>query len=239
MSSPISNFDPPLGVPPVVTFVEVPLGSFASSVGGGLPHLNGSVVARIDGDSNGVFSVLGLETQALVHDPDGGSGRTWETVLLADGAGPIQIGRAQALLLTVGFAARLSLTQRDLTANVVLGTSSTGPALFQIPIHATVDSVGSVQIVTEACPLLDNGISPGQTENLQVLLKSTLQHDVTGTFGLFPNNAAFSSPQVSISVPARSSVSVSLPVTCAVGTAAGFVLNVPFKFLCNDKRGQF
>jgi hypothetical protein len=240
MSSPISKLDPPLGVSDVVTFLEVPLGSFASSVGGGLPHLNGSVVARIDNDSNGVFSILGLETDALVHDPDAppGTGRVWETVLLADGPGPIQIDKNEALLVTVGFTARLSLTQGEFTAIVVIGTSSTGPALFEIPIRATVDFVGNVQIDPEACPLLDTGISPGQTENLQVLLESTLQHDVTGTFGLSPNNSAFSSPQVSVSVPARTSVAVSLPVTCAVGTAAGFVLNVPFQFLCNDSKGN-
>jgi hypothetical protein len=234
---PASPFNPPLNVPDTIALLGAPIGSFVSGVGGGLPRLNGNIVALIDGDDSGVFSVVGLETDTLVHDPDAPrGGRTWETVLTVDGSGPIQIGPAMALLVTVGFAARRSLTQANFTATVVIVAEGTsGPALFQIPIQASVDSVGHMLVVTEACPLLDSGISPGQTLDLQVLLLSSLQHDVTGIFSLDNGPVpigvpTLSSPQIPVSLPANTTVAVALPVTCAVGAAPGFILSVPFLF---------
>jgi hypothetical protein len=89
--------------PSTVTFNSVPLGSTATSFGAHLPQTNGSLFARIEGDTNGVFSVQSLETDALVHDPDlpPGFGKVWEPVQVVNGAGPISVTKAEALLVTV------------------------------------------------------------------------------------------------------------------------------------------
>jgi hypothetical protein len=242
---PTSPFNPPLNVPATIV-MEVITGGFGSSVGGGLPQIQGNMVAQIIGDTNGVFSILNLETDALVHDPDVPKGsRTWETVDSIDGAGPIAIGRNEALLVTVGFGPPISSTKESYSATaIIVADGTSGPALFQVPIQATVDFRQLITIEALACPLLDNGISPGKTEDLQVVLKSTVQHGVTGVFSLSPGNPIFSSPTVSVSVPAKTAseqtgdVIVILPVTCATGTAAGVVLDVPFQFVSSDPAGN-
>jgi hypothetical protein len=111
-----------------------------SSTGGGLPHIHGNVVATIHGDTHGVFSIVGLETDALVHEGDTPPGsRTWETVQSVDGSGPIAIGHAEALLVTVGFGPPAASTRKAYSATVtIVADGTSGPALFEVPIHATV-----------------------------------------------------------------------------------------------------
>jgi hypothetical protein len=231
---------PPSPGPSVVTFNGVPRGSTATSGGAHLPQTDATLFARIEGDTNNVFSVSSLETDAYVHDPDLPPGKKmWEPVQIVDGAGPISIVKAEALLVTVLFRALTSLTQSELTATVVFAESGTGPAVFGIPIKATLDLQGSVRIVTGACPLFDNGIQPGQTQTALVYFESTALESLSGTFGLVPGSTtSFSSSPVTVpvTVPAQSTVSVSLPVTCTVGSDAGKILNVLFQFLSNDSR---
>jgi hypothetical protein len=133
---PASPSAPPLGVPGSIALPAVSIGRFASGTGGGLPKLKGNVFVRIDGDSSGVFSVLSLETEALVHDPElPGSARSWETVLLVNGSGPIPIESTQALLVTVGCR---SSKPGTFAATAAVANTASGPALFHIPIQATV-----------------------------------------------------------------------------------------------------
>ena len=112
------------------------------------------------------------------------------------------------------------------------------PPLMQIPIQATVDLVGEVRIDAVACPLLDDGVLPGRSQPLTVVLESTLQHDLTGTFGCALNSAPFSSPRVSVTVPARTNVPVTIPVACAAGTSSGFFDGIPFSFESSDPNGS-
>src|SRR5580658_5496814 len=101
--------NPPLGVPSTITFSNVPTGTFASAAGGGLPHIDGSMIALIEGNTGGVFSIVGLETLALVHDPDLPPGdRAWEPQSTVNGSGPIQIGSLDGLQVTAGFAVPVS-----------------------------------------------------------------------------------------------------------------------------------
>jgi DNA-binding CsgD family transcriptional regulator len=233
--------NPPLGVPGSIQFQGVPLGSSATANGGGSLHFHGDVVVRIDGDTTNVFSVKTVEAMALRRDPDAppGSGLAWQTVITVDGPGPMSMKGAGAIDVTVGFACALSIQQSEFSATaVVLASGTIGPPLMQIPIQATVDMKGKIALVTTPCPLLVNGILAGKTENLEVFLKSTVGHDVSGLFAIPAGRTPFSSPQVLAIVPARGSVPVTLPVTCAAGTGPGRIDGVPFQFLTMDDIGN-
>jgi len=238
--APLNTQNPPLNVPGTIVLDSF-TGNSASGTGGGLPHIKGNVVVLIEGDTGGVFSAMGLETMALVHDPDlpPGSGRAWETVLLAGGAGPIPIGTAEALLITVAFAAPAKAGSFTAMA-VVVQEGTTGPALFQVPIQATsAVQPGGIQILAQPCQLLANGIFAGKTENLPVLLKSTLPRAVTGVFLLEPSSgdANFASPAIPVEVAAGATVPATLPVTCAVTANPGFNPESDFRFVTPDPQG--
>ena len=105
---PTQPVPPPLDFPTRIDFSGIAPGAFASAGGGGLPHAAANVSMRIDGDSNGVFSLVSLETQALVrqHDPElppTDFTFEWITARVVEGAGPIGINSKEALLATVGF----------------------------------------------------------------------------------------------------------------------------------------
>src|SRR5262245_30761109 len=102
----ITVVDPPLGLPSTIQFTNVITQSFTEVEGGRVVDFSGSVVARIEGDTAGVFSVTGLETLALMHgDPDAPPGsREWTTILTVDGAGPISVRAREALGVTVALS---------------------------------------------------------------------------------------------------------------------------------------
>jgi hypothetical protein len=130
---PQTAFNPPLNVPRSI-IIEGP----GSGTGGGLPHIRGNVVALIEGDTLGVFNVIGLETDALIHQDDAPHGsRTWTFVQSVNGPGPIAIGQAEALLVTVGFGVPRSPGSGPFAATVVIvAEGTTGPPLFEVGISA-------------------------------------------------------------------------------------------------------
>ena len=69
-------------------------------------------------------------------------------------------------------------------------------------------------------------------------LESTLQQDTTGTFSLLPGHPEFSANSVAVSLPAGSTQTVTLAVTCVAGTAAGLVPGVVFGFACSNSAGN-
>ena len=229
---------PPSPGPGVVIFTNVPLGGTSLSSAAHLIHTNESLYARIEGDANGVFSVDGLETDAYQHDPDLPAGqKMWDPVDVVQGAGPVMARSGEAVRVSVMFRAITSLTEPELTATVVLASSPNGPAVLSIPITATLDFLGSVQIETQSCALVTSGIDPGQTESMLVRFTSTAVKDVSGTFTLKPGSTtAFTSGSVRLTVPAQSFIDVWLPVSCVIGAVAGTAQNVPFQFTADDSR---
>jgi hypothetical protein len=238
-----STFNPPLNEP---NNVQIPgqlggvaRGFFGSSSAGGLLRFVGDVTTRIDGDTSGVFSVTNLETQSLQRDPDlpPGSSRTWETVLLAKGPGPISMVGAGACVLTVGFTPPSNTQQKQFTATVVvLASGTTGPALLQFPIVGTVDLVGGIGV--ESGAFFGGGIAPGATEAISVNFTSTMQQDVTGILSYDASNpAAFSSPNTTVTIPAGGTAGVTVPVKCAAGSAPGR-FDVFYRFTASNGVGD-
>src|SRR4051812_3628616 len=96
---------PSFPFPPRIQINDITPGAGASSAGGGLPRVSGQCFAAIHGDPDGVFSVMGLETLALVSDPDlPHGGRAWEAQQTVNGAGPIDLGTEDGLSVSVWFA---------------------------------------------------------------------------------------------------------------------------------------
>ena len=155
-----------------------------------------------------------------------------------EGPGPIQIFKTAALQVTVGFTVADSPSKTEFAATVsIVADGTTAPVLFHIPIEATVDLNGTVTIITAPCPVSD-GILAGTTGNLVLLLQSTMPQDTTGSFFLEPGNPALSAPSVQVFVPARSTATVTLPLTCAAGTRPGYIEDVGFSFAAADPAGN-
>lgn len=123
-----------------ISFKGVVPGELVTETAGGLPHFAGEVIVSIEGDTFEAFSVLSVETDALLHDPDAprGSPKVWETVLIVDGAGPIRISQGEALLVTVGCICPLEPTQAVFEATAIVTDPDFGPPLLRIPVKATV-----------------------------------------------------------------------------------------------------
>jgi hypothetical protein len=73
---------------------------------------------------------------------------------------------------------------------------------------------------------------------LQVIVTSTLQNDVAGTFGLAADASAFTASPIAVIIPARSSTTITLPVTCLVGTPSGLQQDVPFLLQLDGDAGS-
>ncbi len=218
--------------PPVPTRIQmtnVRPGTSESSDGGGLPKVEGQCSAVIQGDADGVFFVSGLETLALVHDPDlpPGSGRVWETQQTVDGAGPIDIGLGEALSIMVRFMCPAVPAKDTYTATAVAVDGQQNPVLY-IPITATVMTEHVTIAVTQA----PASFNPGQTQTFSFVFDSSFRTDVSGFFRLDSPTPPFRSldpdPQFP-TVPAQGSVNVALPVACAPDAAAG-VYSLTFSY---------
>ena len=234
--------NPPLEVPSHIAFGNVPRAVPATADGGGQTKFAGNVVARIDGDDAGVFTVAGMETLALVRDPDT-PGRSWQTVETVDGSGPIPA--SQALIVTVHCSLPETFAQTTLGAVVaVVAEGTDSPVLMQLGISGTVNVTGNISIDTVPGPALENGFLPGDTANLQFLLGSTMADPITGTLSC-PSAAGspFSSPGVTATVPARGQIIVTIPVTCARAEGAPLVGprsfdQVEFDFTSDNSAGN-
>ena len=138
--------NPPLHLKSTITFSNLNIGAGASSIGGGFSRIGGNVVAVIVGDEDRVFSVVRMEALGLVHEPDAppGSGRSWQPVFAADGAGPFPIGKGGALAVTVNIAVPNAASVKPSYAAVVdiVLAGTTAPAALRISIQATVDLMG-------------------------------------------------------------------------------------------------
>src|SRR5260370_19709586 len=131
----------PLPAPNHIQMNNVAPGANASADGGGLPKVTGQCSAVIQNDPDGVFSVVSLETMALVRDPDAPphSPPVWESSGVVSGGGPIAIDAGEGLIVMVSFAcpARPAKQAYSARAAVVLDGAAQKPVL-QIPIGATV-----------------------------------------------------------------------------------------------------
>jgi hypothetical protein len=222
---------PPTGLPTHIQFNSIAPGANASAGGGGLPKVSGQASALIQGDPDHVFSVISLETLALVHDPDlpPGSPRAWETVLVVNGPGPIALNAGEALSVTVRFVCPPKPTKETYNATAVVTIpNATTPAL-QLPITATVLPESFHISVTQA----PSTYLPDQTQTFTFQFVSTFRHDLSGSFACESPKPAFSSldptPQFP-TVPALKSLDVTLPVRCAAGTAPGnYTLSFVFR----------
>jgi hypothetical protein len=137
--------NPPLHLSRSISFSGITSGGSASANGGGLftkPMRGKNVIARIDGDTDGVFSIVEIQTLALVHDPDAPpkAGSSWEPVETVTGPGPIEIAAGLgALAVTVRFSVGLSPSNTSYSASVsIVEAGTSGPILFSIPLTASV-----------------------------------------------------------------------------------------------------
>ena len=80
------------------------------------------MVARIDGDAAGVFSITGLETDRLMRDPGlpPGTPPQWETLRTVAGSGPIDATGAQALIATVSCSCPIGTQQNSFSATALI-----------------------------------------------------------------------------------------------------------------------
>ncbi len=220
---------PPLGFPNHITIAPTAPATFASTGAGGLPKHSGNVSVRIDGDASHVFSVVSLETEILTRDPDvPHSPLAWQTSGSQDGAGPIGLESAEALVVFVGFACPANPAQDSFTASaVVFAVDAPATALMTIPISASVLVVPPVVTIESRSSL---SISPGSLATFSFRLRSTFKTEVGGTLTCDSRPPSpFSSdtdPAFPI-IPPGGTVDVNLPVLCAAGTAVG---NYPVVF---------
>jgi len=230
---------PPLGAPNAVEFSNIELGASQIGSAGRQFQFAGNLVARIDGDPAGVFTVTGMETDRLGREPDAppGSGFQWITLQTVDGAGPISMQGARALIVTVQCFFPVTFTSSSVTASVTLlaeGTDS--PPIEQFAITATVDLTGKIHIDMLPSPGFDQGFFPGTTMDCAFIFKSTMGVDATGMFSCPPTDRTpFSASAMPVTVPARGQTEVHLPVTCAPGLIQpGFFDDVEFDFVSDN-----
>lgn len=210
-------------VPNHIAIDNVAPGKSASAEGGGRVHAAGNLVARIDTDPFAAFFVESLETRELTRDPDvPHSPLAWETVAVVNGSGPIDVNKADVLVVTAGFTCPLVPTQTTYTATAsVTAAGTTAPVLLSLPLRGTVDQ-GRLGIeALSTVPLL-----PGQTATFKFRLSSSLLHEVAGVFTCDPapgDTSPFRSdtdPQFP-TIPGGGVVNLDLAVTCPPGTPQG------------------
>jgi len=132
----------PVGIPRQIQISDVTPGSLQSGDGGGLLTAAGSMSVRIDGDSAGVFSVTGLDLLRLMRDPElpPDAPRVWETVLSVDGPGPVTVGEAEAIDVTVTFACPANQAASEYDASAAIVVDSMPDPVLQIPVSGSVAS---------------------------------------------------------------------------------------------------
>src|SRR5579859_246325 len=136
------NLLPPPPIHPRIEIDNILPGNSAACGGGGRVRQPGQCTAAIEGDTDGVFSVVAVETLALMHDPElpPKLGRTWETVDSVDGVGPIEVGSLEILSIRVRFACPALPAKETYTATAVAVFEDSQQPVLHVPITATVMS---------------------------------------------------------------------------------------------------
>src|SRR5262249_19829957 len=150
-------------------------GTSAAGHGGGRLRVSGQYSALLEGDTDGVFSITGLETLEFVPDPDLPHGPgSWQTVERVAGAGPIDIEPLEVLDISLRFACPGDPAKESFSASVaVVDRSRT--TVMRIPITATV----LPERLTISLTQVLNVFNPGQTQTLDFQFDSSFRHDIT------------------------------------------------------------
>lgn len=213
--------DPPFPAPlGIIEFASVPPGDVQIAAGGlELGHGGPTAAtAEIAGDDAGVFSLVALETLALVREPDAppGTPRVWDTVAQADPPGPI--GLHPAVLATVRFACPAHNPQDSYHATVVFTPTDPAQSGASLPVTAAVRPP-DISLRVIAGP---DAIFAGDTQELTVRLSSTFEVDRPVFVTVTPVSGFETSPTpASLNVPANGSADVSRPLKCLAGTPVG------------------
>jgi hypothetical protein len=210
---------PPLPAPALIQINSVLPNTIGSSDGGGRVRAAGQYSAVIEGDADGVFSVIGLETYALIHDPEvPGTGRSWEIVDSLDGVGPIQVALGEVLSIRVQFGCPASPVKETYTATAIAVFEGSQQQVLHIPITANVMYPQLAISVTQG----PSTFNPGQTQDFVFLLDSTFLSDIAGFFGLeYPSTPFLDRTSSFPTIPALSSVSLTVSVECDPDTTPG------------------
>jgi hypothetical protein len=199
-----------------IRLTDVVPGTSAAAEGGAQLHVVGTATASISGDDFGVFRIDGMETLALVNDPDA-RGRFWETVAEVQGAGPVDGGPGFGV--TIRFACPDQPAQDAFTAIAVLTVSQSGTSVtHEIPIFASVLPEGlTVQVDPPSFFI-------GETKDVSVIVRSTYRRGISGilTGGSTPAAAFSFEPLVGVAtVPRLNDITLTVPVKCADATTVG------------------
>lgn len=212
---------PPLGFPPRIAISKIAPGNSGMAGGGNTVRANGDVIARLQGDAFGVFSIDSVEALELVSDPDVHGSRVWETVASVDGSGPITVGGG-AIMVTARFSPPLNQPQDTYHAAIeVVADGTTQPVILSVPITGNTDP-GALSIAATSTPPMFAG---GQS-TFHFRLSSTLREQISGVFTCDPapgDTSPFRSdiqPQFP-TIGAGSQVEFDLPVSCPADTAPG------------------
>jgi hypothetical protein len=206
-------------LPGEIRILNVALGDRRSSDGGLYAMADANVTVRIVGDSSGVFRVVKVETADVVitqEGPHGGPIASLQTALTASGPGPIQVFSGQAILASVEFSCPSDPAQAIFRARADLdGLPPQKPNGLSILATANLGMV-AMDIVNP-----NPSILPGQTENIEFQISSSLGHDVNVAVEIDRSEPNFSAPTPSLFVPKGAIESLTIPITCAPGTPVG------------------
>jgi hypothetical protein len=194
--------------------------TIGASDGGGPVKAAGQYSAVIEGDADGVFSVISLETFALMHDPElpPSAGRAWEPVDSVEGAGPIEVAASEFLNIRVQFGCPASPAKETYTATAIAVLEGSQQQVLHVPITASVAAEQLTISLTQA----PSTFNPGQTQNFVFFLASTFLVDIAGFFGLQYPDTPFDGVTSNFpTIAALTSVAVTVSVGCDPDTAAG------------------
>jgi hypothetical protein len=210
---------PPLGFPPQITISKVAPGSSGTAGGGNTVRADGDVLARLNGDAFGVFSIDSIETLELVSDPDAHGERVWETVATVNGSGPIRGG--EAIMVTARFSPPLVQPQDTYHAVIEVVANTTQAIILSVSVTGNTNP-GTLSIAATSTPPM----FAGDQSTFHFRLNSTLRQQISGVFTCDPapgDNSPFRSdiqPQLPTIAPG-SQVEFDLPVSCPANTAPG------------------
>src|SRR5215469_15005717 len=212
---------PPLGFPPQITISKIAPGASGAAGGGNIVKANGDMIARLNGDTSGVFSIDSIEALMLVRDPDAHNRLVWETEATVNGSGPISVGGG-AIMVTGRFnPPKVQPLDTYHAAIEIVAQGTTQPVILSVPITGNTDP-GTLSIAATSTPPMFAG---GQS-TFHFRLNSTLRQPISGVFTCDPapgDNSPFRSdiqPQFP-TIDAGAQVEFDLPVSCPANTAPG------------------
>src|SRR6266481_3255957 len=205
-------------LPSKIQILNVALGGRGSADGGRYANgVHASVNVHIVGANSGVFRVVQVETDDVVTDvgQHGHIIQTLQTALVVKASEPIEVFGDQAILVPIEFSCPSDPAQGAFRATAVMDGL---PAPNGISILATA-RLGTVVMDNLTSPT----IRPGQKENYDFQIISSLGHDVHVAVeydSVFEPH--FSAPtQSPLFIPKEAIVPLTIPITCAPGTPVG------------------